>query len=192
MTGRWTYAEHRTDASRPTARRFGAPKPLRRRAEEAEKLSTGVSTVALEHAVPKLRCGRECRRSTRSATSPFTAASCSRAKTRRGSFPRGDIELGFCTSCGFISNMAFDPERPGLLAALRRPAVLLADIQRVCEGPRGTPRRKVRSPREGPGGSRLRKRRFSRADVRAGRTTEGSESIPRAKKTESRARPRTG
>ncbi len=25
------------------------------------------------------------------------------------SFPRGRVELGFCSSCGFISNMAFDP-----------------------------------------------------------------------------------
>ena len=24
-------------------------------------------------------------------------------------FPTGDIELGFCKSCGFITNMAFDP-----------------------------------------------------------------------------------
>src|SRR5687768_12225626 len=25
-------------------------------------------------------------------------------------FPRGDIQLGFCTACGFISNLRFEPE----------------------------------------------------------------------------------
>ena len=25
-------------------------------------------------------------------------------------FPRGNIDLGFCSSCGFISNLAFDPK----------------------------------------------------------------------------------
>ena len=27
------------------------------------------------------------------------------------SYPKGDIELGFCTHCGFISNLAFDPSK---------------------------------------------------------------------------------
>jgi hypothetical protein len=26
-------------------------------------------------------------------------------------FPRGDIELGFCKSCGFITNLAYDPQK---------------------------------------------------------------------------------
>jgi hypothetical protein len=26
-------------------------------------------------------------------------------------YPRGDIRLGFCHACGFISNVAFDPIR---------------------------------------------------------------------------------
>jgi hypothetical protein len=25
-------------------------------------------------------------------------------------FPRGDIAMGFCESCGFISNISYDPE----------------------------------------------------------------------------------
>jgi SAM-dependent methyltransferase len=32
-------------------------------------------------------------------------------RERALSFPRGDIRLGFCESCGFISNVAFDPEQ---------------------------------------------------------------------------------
>ena len=27
------------------------------------------------------------------------------------SFPKGDVVLGFCDTCGFISNVAFDPSR---------------------------------------------------------------------------------
>ena len=27
------------------------------------------------------------------------------------SFPRGDVVLGLCKSCGFISNVAFDPSK---------------------------------------------------------------------------------
>lgn len=26
-------------------------------------------------------------------------------------YPRGDIVLGFCRACGFVSNLAFDPTR---------------------------------------------------------------------------------
>src|SRR3990170_6159629 len=37
--------------------------------------------------------------------------SCLMMSTRRQAlnFPRGDVVLGFCEACGFISNVAFDP-----------------------------------------------------------------------------------
>ena len=32
-----------------------------------------------------------------------------KARDQAVSFPRGDITLGFCDHCGFVSNVAFDP-----------------------------------------------------------------------------------
>ena len=84
-------------------------------------------------------------------------------------FPRGDLRLGFCPRCGFITNTAYDPALheyfgelrgdPGLLAAV--PAFVRELAQRLD--------RAVRPARQGRARDRLRQGRVPRLHVRARR-----------------------
>ena len=81
-------------------------------------------------------CGvRRLRRaSTSSASIPAHSCCSSTTATRRRRFPRGDLRLGFCRSCGFITNAAFDAGAQRLLVALRGDPGLLAALPAVRRG----------------------------------------------------------
>ncbi len=69
----------------------------------------GTADLRRDRRVPELPLGRAGDLPRAARASRSTAAGSSTRARRRSTFPRGDLRLGFCAACGFITNTAFDP-----------------------------------------------------------------------------------
>ena len=129
---------------------------------------------------PSNRCqpaaGAALTRSTRCGSIPVH--SCLMLTTREAAlaFPRRDLELAFCESCGFIQNLRYDPTRAALLARLRGDAELLAALPAIRGRDLRRPGSQVPARRQDGAGDRLRQGRVPGGAVRAHRLRAASAS----------------